>query len=225
MNGRKSFIKALIYLFFDIDFGLRRKLKPLPNQAHATAATANNKDAKVEPGASAAFDMVFWGGDFNYRVNGNRKAIDALLAHDMHAVMRANDQLAIQMRKGAVFPGFLEGPVHFRPTYKLDPGSNPSVYDTSKKKRIPSWTDRVVWRANNPEVAPVTIIEYQSVTALKMSDHFPVRAGFEVGVFKPPAAAATKEGTNGEKEEEEQGLMGLLDNLLGVTRSQICAIS
>ncbi len=212
--------------FFDIDYGLLRKLKPLPK-----GANNNNTSGNANVGASTAFDMVFWGGDFNYRVNGNRKAIDALLAHDMHAVMLANDQLAIQMKRGAVFPGFSEGPVNFRPTYKLNPGSNPSIYDTSKKKRIPSWTDRVLWRANNPDVVPVSIIEYQSVTALKMSDHFPVRAGFEVGLFKPHAASATKEATGGEKEEafatgtEDQGLMGMLDNLLGVTRSQICVVS
>ena len=31
-------------------------------------------------GVSSAFDRVFWFGDLNYRVNGNRQAIDALLA-------------------------------------------------------------------------------------------------------------------------------------------------
>ena len=215
--------------FFDIDYGLLRKLKSIPNNATATQKTSLR--------ASEEFDVVFWGGDFNYRINGNRRAIDALLGHNMHAVMRANDQLAIQMAKGAVFPGFSEGPVNFRPTYKLDPGSNPSTYDTSKKKRIPSWTDRILWRTNKPEKSQVKIIEYQSVTALKMSDHFPVRAGFEVGFLpSPPNLEDNAEHANnliGEEQlnelteirEEEPQQVGILDDILGVTRSQVCAIS
>ena len=43
-----------------------------------------------------------------------------------------------------VFAGFNEGPVDFAPTYKYDLFSDD--YDTSEKKRIPAWTDRVLWR-------------------------------------------------------------------------------
>lgn len=50
------------------------------------------------------------------------------------------------MAKGNVFKGFSEGPVHFQPTYKFDKNSN--TYDSSKKQRIPSWTDRIVYRSN-----------------------------------------------------------------------------
>ena len=76
---------------------------------------------------------------------------------------------------------------------------------------------------------PVRIIEYQSVTALKMSDHFPVRAAFEVTLHAFPMAAANDDRTKGRNIKgeggDEQGLMGMLDDFLGVTRSQICAIS
>ena len=48
--------------FFDIDFGLRRKLKPLPKDVKNGVIKGG---ARI--GASAAFDLVFWGGDFNYR--------------------------------------------------------------------------------------------------------------------------------------------------------------
>lgn len=61
-------------------------------------------------------------------------------------VLWFNDQMRIEMAKGNVFKGFSEGPVHFQPTYKFDKNSN--TYDSSKKQRIPSWTDRIVYRSN-----------------------------------------------------------------------------
>jgi hypothetical protein len=39
---------------------------------------------------------------------------------------------------------FSEGKINFPPTYKFDKGT--LIYDTSKKKRTPSWTDRIIWR-------------------------------------------------------------------------------
>ena len=43
-----------------------------------------------------------------------------------------------------VFVGFREGPIHFAPTYKYDAGTHD--YDTSEKQRVPSWTDRILYR-------------------------------------------------------------------------------
>ncbi len=39
---------------------------------------------------------------------------------------------------GNVFQGFSEQPISFPPSYKFD--SNSNTYDSSEKKRIPSWT-------------------------------------------------------------------------------------
>lgn len=38
----------------------------------------------------------------------------------------------------AVFEGYEEGPLLFRPTYKYDVGTDD--YDTGEKHRIPAWT-------------------------------------------------------------------------------------
>lgn len=40
--------------------------------------------------------------------------------------------------------GFAEGPLRFRPTYKLDLGTD--AYDSGPKRRVPAWTDRVLFK-------------------------------------------------------------------------------
>ena len=61
------------------------------------------------------------------------------------AVMLANDQLRAAMASGAAFGRFAEGDIRFRPTYKFDKKVHES-YDLSEKRRIPAYTDRVLWR-------------------------------------------------------------------------------
>ena len=255
--------------FYDVDHGLMKKLQDLPAHVQkkeggkrkenedanvnndATATDLDNKpnaEGKVL-GASAKYDHVFWGGDFNYRINGTREAIDSLLAHQLHAVLYENDQLNIEMKRNAVFSNFQEGPLHFQPTYKYDPGTD--VYDTSKKKRCPSWTDRILWRCNaqrsGAEQDPDIInTEYNSIEQLKMSDHRPVRACFHmnvrvqqqstVGQDTLPVLGQQGHAGRGEKkvgekkddttigQQKEQPVQGIAENLLGIAKSQVCAI-
>ena len=57
-----------------------------------------------------------------------------------------HDQLHEQMRlRKAFHDGWREGPITFLPTYKYDVGSV-GVFDTSEKKRGPSWCDRILYR-------------------------------------------------------------------------------
>ena len=124
-------------------------------------------------------DVVFWVGDLNYRVDGNRRGMDKVIGLGMRDVMIANDQLKIERKKGRAFQGFSEGPLNFPPTYKYDLKSD--NYDTSSKCRVPSWTDRVLWRVNpagRGRAAAVTLCEYTSLDEIRCSDHRPVMASF-----------------------------------------------
>jgi len=40
-----------------------------------------------------------------------------------------------------------EGKLNFKPTFKYDDDCD--VYDTSKKLRVPSWTDRILYKPDN----------------------------------------------------------------------------
>lgn len=65
------------------------------------------------------------------------------------------DQCRREMAAGRVFKGLREGALTFRPTYKFDKASaNPFGYDTSEKRRIPAWCDRVFFRGSTPFVTP-----------------------------------------------------------------------
>jgi len=86
-----------------------------------------------------------------------------------------NDQLRARIRSKSIFVDFEEAPITFPPTYKFDLGTN--IYDTSEKMRVPSWTDRILFRGQNIEA-----IAYNSVP-IDTSDHKPVTGVFSVPVL------------------------------------------
>jgi synaptojanin len=71
---------------------------------------------------------------------------------------------------------FKEGLLDFRPTFKYNDESN--EYDTSKKMRVPSWTDRILYKPDN------CTLKYYNRRENQFSDHRPVLAIFECRVMK-----------------------------------------
>ena len=120
-------------------------------------------------------DRVFFMGDLNYRIRGNYAAVLKLLELNMIEVMLHNDQLTWSMANSLVLDNFVEPTICFKPTYKLD--LNSDKYDSSTKKRIPAWTDRVLYVPNG-----ITCTAYDADFSLKTSDHRPVYASFEAHV-------------------------------------------
>ncbi|KAK9760208.1 hypothetical protein K7432_016027, partial [Basidiobolus ranarum] len=141
--------------------------------------------------ASDRFDYTFWFGDLNYRVAEKRSVIDTKLREGDLKYLHAREQLMIERQNGNVFNGFEEGPVNFPPTYKFDvvphspsslsPDDNgeqfsgSDIYDSSSKARIPSWTDRVLYKGKGGKVK---VDQYTSIMNMRGSDHKPV-----VGIF------------------------------------------
>ena len=68
---------------------------------------------------------------------------------------------------------FQEGEIDFMPTYKFD--KDTQIYDTSSKNRVPSWTDRILFKSKSESVK---LLEYFSVPSITFSDHKPVFAVF-----------------------------------------------
>lgn len=123
--------------------------------------------------------LTFWMGDLNYRVEGNRQAVEEALDKGHFEVLRSNDQLSKERKKGRVFFSFNEGNLSFSPTYKFDKGT--SVYDTSSKSRIPSWPDRILWKVRDSiRQNMVELLTYKSLEQICISDHKPVTAVFSV---------------------------------------------
>ena len=69
--------------------------------------------------------------------------LDSLLPHD---------QLRhVQKKRKALHEGWREGPITFLPTYKYDVGSM-GMFDSSEKKRAPSWCDRILFRTRRDKL-------------------------------------------------------------------------
>jgi hypothetical protein len=112
-----------------------------------------------------AHDITFVLGDLNYRLEGDKVDIQALVAASDWASLQSRDQVStckaqltisshtlqllqqMPMRPD-VFQHFREAPLLFAPTYKYDAGT--LVYDTSSKARAPAWCDRVLFACSSP---------------------------------------------------------------------------
>ncbi|KAH6890093.1 Endonuclease/exonuclease/phosphatase [Coprinopsis sp. MPI-PUGE-AT-0042] len=116
-----------------------------------------------------------WNGDMNYRIDLRREAAISAVR---------NGDFAVPSQ------GFHEGLLNFAPTYKYDPYSN--EYDSSEKRRVPAWCDRILWRSRT-STFPLTLLplamaasklHYRRYDSVNISDHRPVSAAFQVMVKK-----------------------------------------
>ncbi|KAJ2158321.1 hypothetical protein GGF46_003848 [Coemansia sp. RSA 552] len=92
---------------------------------------------------------------------------------------------------GFALRSFHEIPIQFHPTYKYDPGTD--RYDTSEKRRVPAWCDRVLFRGGSTRTQVsgkladcdtqglITPLAYQRLEC-RQSDHRPIFAAFHTKV-------------------------------------------
>ncbi|XP_030553649.2 type IV inositol polyphosphate 5-phosphatase 11 [Rhodamnia argentea] len=119
--------------------------------------------------------LTVWLGDLNYRLQGiDNQPARKLIRKDLHKMLIGKDQLLQEAERGEVFSGYCEGTLKFKPTYKYDVGS--SDYDTSPKVRVPSWTDRILFKIEDADKVKAILRSYESVDTIESSDHKPVKA-------------------------------------------------
>ncbi|KAM6315931.1 inositol polyphosphate 5-phosphatase K isoform 2-T2 [Podargus strigoides] len=136
-------------------------------------------------------DVLFWFGDLNFRIaDYGIHFVRESINNKRYNLLWEKDQLNMAKKKEAFLQEFMEGPLHFKPTYKFDLYSD--VYDTSEKKRKPAWTDRILWRVKNlcqhaskegefseeEQTISVTLNNYISHMSYGISDHKPVTGTF-----------------------------------------------
>lgn len=149
---------------------------PLPDETSRTIGT----DMFVGGGDGTMIldhEVCILNGDLNYRIDLAREsAVHKVKNNDFPALLE-RDQLLVERRKN---PGFRlrvfnEAPLTFAPTYKYDVGTD--TYDTSDKKRVPAWCDRVLYRGRRK----VEQTQYRR-WEVKASDHRPVSAVLKISV-------------------------------------------
>lgn len=142
-------------------------------------------------------DASFWMGDFNYRIDGKYDQVCQLISARELSPLLLCDQFRREHQAGKIFRGFLEPDITFPPTYKFDKGATGEfAYDSSEKRRVPAWCDRIVYRGNSPlpydfvlgtdsEVkVDINPVEYNCWMDVTDSDHKPVYGLYEVALTK-----------------------------------------
>ena len=89
-------------------------------------------------------------GDLNYRIALSYETCKELVAQGKLAELLEKDQLKTTQKTDPIIGKFHEAPIKFNPTFKFN--NNADVYDTSAKRRVPSWTDRILVRTSDPRM-------------------------------------------------------------------------
>ncbi|GAA5910302.1 uncharacterized protein JCM6883_001147 [Sporobolomyces salmoneus] len=135
------------------------------------------------PGASGTnvFDheLTILSGDLNYRIDARRDFVISAIASGQASSLLPFDQLNKTLATNQTFRlrSFREPTITFPPTYKYDPGTD--NYDSSVKRRIPAWCDRILYRADRADkVSPLHYKRYE----VNVSDHRPISAAFDLQI-------------------------------------------
>ncbi|KAM0792295.1 hypothetical protein ACM66B_004984 [Microbotryomycetes sp. NB124-2] len=132
---------------------------------------------------SAVFDheLCILSGDLNYRIDARRDNVVAAVESGSFVDLLPLDQLNKGLATNPTFRlrSFKEPVITFAPTYKYDRGTD--QYDSSAKKRIPAWCDRILYRADRAEKITPVANQYRR-WEVNVSDHRPVSSVFDLQV-------------------------------------------
>ncbi|SRR5258707_10786330 len=150
--------------------------------------------------------MLQLSGDMNYRIDQRRDNVIASVKAGELDYLLQHDQLNKERKTNTGFRlrSFREAPITFAPTYKYDRRSN--EFDTSEKRRVPAWCDRILYRCRDPE--RVECLHYRRYEA-NISDHRPISGRFRITtkLVQPDLREAEKLVVEQEWRIREQGLL------------------
>jgi len=149
---------------------------PIPNLASARSESfAHGGDGAM----IMDHEICIINGDLNYRIDGLPRdtVTSAIQSGDLKKLIE-HDQLSQTRHHNPAFilRAFQEEPITFDPTYKYDVGTN--RYDTSEKRRIPAWCDRILYRGTGDKIQQIDYRRHE----VKASDHRPVSARFAMRI-------------------------------------------
>ncbi|KAF8410624.1 hypothetical protein HHK36_003156 [Tetracentron sinense] len=134
--------------------------------SHSLFSKNGNPDARPS-------HLTVWLGDLNYRIQGiDKQSVKNLIQKNLLELLTSKDQLLQEAERGQMFDGYCEGNLAFKPTYKYNIGSNNYDY----KLRVPSWTDRILYKIDKFSEIDATLHSYESIDCIHSSDHKPVKA-------------------------------------------------
>lgn len=128
-------------------------------------------------------DYQFIFGDLNFRIEGLPiDYVKELIQKKEYERLLDFDQLRKGMNQLECFANFQEKKIEFPPTFKFDP--NTHRYDTSTKKRVPSWCDRILHKIDKKDEPFIACeqLSYNHIPEFDQSDHKPVYALFQAQV-------------------------------------------
>ena len=128
------------------------------------------------------YDIIIWMGDFNYRINKKLEDINDILRNKDELTLFEYDQMNDEIKhRNLKCYGFKEGKVNFLPTYKYsDDEKNIIVCDSLD--HIPSWTDRIIYRANDDKFINIDEKENKNIKNYKKSEND--KKGKKIKCFK-----------------------------------------
>ncbi|BGP37755.1 hypothetical protein JCM10449v2_001677 [Rhodotorula kratochvilovae] len=160
-----------------------RDLVDILEDKAAFSELASSSPGAYAPGGSGTLpfdhELIILSGDLNYRIDARRDTVVSAVASGNSESLLAHDQLLKNLASNQTFRlrSFKEPAIRFPPTYKYDPGTD--QYDSSAKRRIPAWCDRVLYRADRADkVTPLHYRRYE----VNVSDHRPISAAFDLQV-------------------------------------------
>ena len=124
-------------------------------------------------------------GDLNFRTDlqdkslpkeAHKRAIQKMVADENWHGLNQADELHRALNKRACMVGFTTPLCNFPPTFKMVVQKG---WDWQNKRR-PSYTDRILYKANHDLQSALSPLVYEPVPDFATSDHKPIRAAFDV---------------------------------------------